>query len=305
MSSLIVSTLSALGQISVETQFSNEVMALSQDNGPWRPPQWTGNGASTPLPTLVITASVFNSQAWLQQTLGAVNVPALQGSSGTQSQATGQQQVIYIFDGMLRAEHEQRAVPTLNPVQTGTAITDHIYLTPATLTVEIAMSDMMQSYVVGQFGDLPSRSVSAYQTLLSLQAAKQTVAVSTRLNTYPVMAITMVSPVEEANTRYALRCRVTFTQIIMAAVQQPTTNGTAAANGTSALPNTTDSSVGQAGTSQPSSVLLQNNNVHNFGWDTSAIPDVSNAGNWTSTGSGAFSSNYGNLPGISRVLGGL
>jgi hypothetical protein len=269
-----------IGTVTTSTEvaaFSNKAATLSQNNSPWRPPQWMGNGTAAPLPTLAITAA----------------------------DPTTQQQTIYIFDGMLRAEHEQRAVPTLNPVQTGTAITDHIYLTPATLTVEIAMSDMMQSYVVGQFGDLPSRSVSAYQTLLSLQAAKQTVAVSTRLNTYPVMAITMVSPVEEANTRYALRCRVTFTQIIMAAVQQPTTNGTAAANGTSALPNTTNSSVGQTSISQPNSVLLQNNDVLNSGLDLNAIPNVSNAGNWTSTGNGIFSNNYMNLPGVSGFLGGL
>ena len=101
--------------------------------GPWRPPQWGAHSAASPPVTFLVT------------------------SNG--------QQTVYAFDGIIRAEHEQHTEITKNPVQTGAAISDHAYVVPPRLTVEIRMSDAMTSWKPGQWADSPStRSCATTKT---------------------------------------------------------------------------------------------------------------------------------------------
>jgi hypothetical protein len=161
------------------------------NSGPWRPPQWSAGQASFTL--LPIQSAGY--------------------------QGTGTQQA-FVFDGTLRAEHEQQTVVTLNPVQTGAAITDHAYVMPARLTVEIAMSDAMQSYTIGQWSSGPTRSISAYQTLKALQLANTPVSLATKLASYSLMMITDCRAEETKDTKYALKATVTFTEIFTGTVLQ-------------------------------------------------------------------------------------
>lgn len=171
------------------TAASAVVSAWSAENrnGPWRPPQWVSND----VPPLLLVAA--NPQ-------------------------TGDL-TAYVFDAIIRTEHSQKLEYTRNPIQTGAPITDHAYVMPSTVTVEIHMSDAMQSYVVGQWADNESRSVSAYQTLLRLQSSRQPIALFTRLNQYENMLIADVYAVEEHDNRYGLRAMVTFAQILTAYLQ--------------------------------------------------------------------------------------
>lgn len=189
------------------TGVSGSTQAAQTLNAMWRPPQWV-NGVGS---TLTITATQPTSG---QTPPNPATIPATAGTATAQ-----QTTVIYVVDGTIRADHSQEMVITTNPVQTGAPLSDHTYLLPARLTVEIAMSDSMQSYIVGQFSGSGSRSVAAYQVLLGLQASRSVLQVSTRLMQYANMLITDLAPDESVETRFGLRCRVTFQQIITASVQ--------------------------------------------------------------------------------------
>lgn len=128
----------------------------------------------------------------------------------------GSAPVLYAFDTAGRAQHDQELVITKNPVQTGAAIGDHSYLQPAQLSAEIWMSDLMQSYVLGQFTGAPSRSVSAYQTLKALQRSSQFLQIATRLDLYNNMLIRSISASDTIDTRYGLVVNVVFEEVILA-----------------------------------------------------------------------------------------
>src|ERR1017187_6974675 len=149
------------------------------------------------------------------------NIPALTMTVNAGSPGVT---IAYVFDTAMSIEHDQSGVVTNNPVQTGTSVNDHFYLLPMRVTAELGMSDAMQSFTFGQFSGGPSRSVNAYRTLLSIQAAKNTVSIATRLaatgiNCYSQMMITDIRAQEDKDTRFAGRFWVTFQQIITANVQ--------------------------------------------------------------------------------------
>jgi hypothetical protein len=148
----------------------------------------------------------------------------------------------YFFDAVLREEHVSTLRITEHPVQTGANISDHAYQMPAHLVLEIGMSDAMSSLSQGQYsGGAGGKSVTAYQKLLELQAARVPLKVVTRLNVYKNMIIEQISSPVDARTTYGMRARVTLKQIILATVMETTA--------VSAAPNTTDAT--NSGSVQP------------------------------------------------------
>lgn len=174
-------------------------------NGPWRPPQWSN------LPT-------EKEQLVLVKT----NI------SG------------YFFDAVIREEHTSTLNITEHPVQSGANITDHAYIEPARLVMEIGMSDVMDALYPGQFEDAYTKSVSAYRTLLELQKSRMPLTVLTRLYLYQNMLIESLSAPDDYKTLYGLRCTVTLREIMVVDVPQTTV---------SARPQTTGST--QQGSVQP------------------------------------------------------
>ena len=190
--------------------------------GPYRPPQWSSGPAMVSI-TQVITQTTHSTPTPI--TSSAI----IQG----QSTSTSTTQTTYVFDAVLELEHEQRLEKTRHPVQTGAAISSHAYLLPARVAMYIGMSDAMDAYSNGQnntnsagsaspdtvspfTGASNSKSVNAYQTMISLQTARQPLTVTTRLRTYTNMIVTAVSPHEDYKTITGLRMRVEFEQIFMA-----------------------------------------------------------------------------------------
>ena len=186
--------------------------------GPYRPPQWSSGPAMVSI-TQVPTQNQNSGFAMVD------GVPTLGGSGSTQT--------TYVFDAVLELEHDQRLEKTRHPVQTGAAVSSHAYLLPARVAMYIGMSDAMDAYSNGQnntnsagsaspdtvspfTGASSSKSVNAYQTMISLQAARQPLTVTTRLRTYTNMMIVGVSPREDYKTITGLRMRVEFEQIFMA-----------------------------------------------------------------------------------------
>lgn len=121
----------------------------------------------------------------------------------------------YFFDAVLKAEHQTQLKITTHPVQYGANIADHSYVEPATLTMEIGMSDVMPGIIEGQFSDQESRSVSAYQTLLKLQSDRNPLQINTRLNNYKNMLIEQIIAPDDVKTQYGLRTTVKFKEIFV------------------------------------------------------------------------------------------
>lgn len=220
----------------------------------WRPPQWSGS--SFGVPALTMTA---------------------------QNPTTGQQ-TAYVFDGIIRAEHEQRLVITMNPVQTGAAISDNAYVVPASVVVEISMSDAMQSFTTGQWAGGPSRSVNAYQTLCSIQESLTTVQLSTRLRPYTNMMIESVRALESPETRYALKALVTFRKIITATVTTiSSTSSSLTSSLNSQIPqSTTTTTSGQIQTQPVPGSITAQNSISNSPINLAQVPAVAGAGTFSS-----------------------
>jgi len=165
-------------------------------NQPFRPPQWKGEGTGADQLIYVKT-----------------NI-AEQGESNDFT--TGQ--IGYFFDVIMRVEHETTTRITEHPVQNGANISDHAYMMPARLVMEIGMSDAMDTLVSGQFSDRETKSISAYQTLLRLQKNRQPLQVTTRLNIYQNMIIENINAPDDIKTLYGLKATVTMRQIMTAQI---------------------------------------------------------------------------------------
>lgn len=169
--------------------------------GPYRPPNWGQ------LP---------------QKTLMSVTM----SSGEAAAQGTGQtaQPTNYYFDAVLHVRHHQEVAITKHPVQTGAAISDHAYMQPAQVELEIGMSDAMDSFVSGQYSTVPSKSVSAFDTFQQIQALRVPITLTTRLKTYQNMLIANIEAPDDVRTGFGLRCYIRFQQIIPAQVSTQTFN---------------------------------------------------------------------------------
>ena len=175
---------------------------------------------------------------------------------------------------------------TEHPIQTSSSspvasITDHAYQIPARVTLEIGMSDAMDSYS-DVWTSATSKSVSAYQTLLSLQQTRTLVILTTRLDTYPNMLIESIQPSDSSRTRFGLRATVVFSQVYLADATAVSSSFLASSddssNPLSSQAQTTDTSLqGTVQSSAPSSALVTQNTV-----PASQQGGVPGAGDWSS-----------------------
>jgi hypothetical protein len=204
----------------------------------------------------------------------------------------------YVFDAVLELGHEQRLEKTHHPIQTGADISSHAYLMPARLSLDVGMTDALAAYTpsgaVPWAGSSSSKSVNAYQTMLSLQSARQPLTVTTRLRTYNNMVITNVAPREDYKTITGLRMRIELEQIFTAVIS--TTPITA-------RPDTSDAT--NLGTVSPSAVPDSTQSQFEYPQpvashvDTSALPVMSRVDTSTplwgvdTPGAGDYSSSPG------------
>ena len=122
----------------------------------------------------------------------------------------------YFFDAIMEVEHQSDLKITSHPIQAGANVSDHAYVEPTVLTMKVRMSDVMSDIVPGKFNTHYTRSVSAYNLLLELQASRVPISVRTRLKNYENMLIKSVIAPDDYTTLYGLDCTVTFQQIIVA-----------------------------------------------------------------------------------------
>jgi hypothetical protein len=191
------------------------VLGAFLSNG-FRPPQWTQPQLTS------ITANLPGLPATSVTTSSVDQFGNVISSPSTSSQAATTTPTTYFFDAILRVDHFQELRATDHPVQGGASITDHAYLMPARVSLEIGMSDAMDSYQSGQWTGSSSKSINAYQTLLQLQALRIPVTVTTRLNTYSNMIIESIRSGDDARTLHGLKAHVQFRQIIVGTVTTST-----------------------------------------------------------------------------------
>lgn len=193
----------------------------------WRPPQW-----SQPPMVLITVPKAYVTRTIHEAITGSVSGTGTNAGAAdnpfTLSVGTreGQLPQSYVFDAVTAADHSQTLTKTMHPVQTSTAITSHAYLEPATLVLYVLMSDAVAAYpasgppfYVQPWTGFPSKSVSAYQQMLTLQAQRVPLTVTTRLRTYYNMLVLNVAPREDVSTIGGVRFRVEFSQIYVANVQ--------------------------------------------------------------------------------------
>lgn len=190
-------------------------MAIAPVIQPWRPPQW-----QKPAMVSVTVPAGYSPPQSADAVDPVTNTYTL---STTKTAPTS-----YVFDAVLSLDHEQVLTKTRHPVQTSASITSHAFLEPATLVMYVLMSDAAAQFVassqrtppyVTQFTGNTSKSVSAYQQMLSLQAARTPLTVTTRLRTYNNMLISRISPHEDNRTITGARFRLEFEQIFIATTQ--------------------------------------------------------------------------------------
>lgn len=153
------------------------------------------------------------------------------------------------FDGILKTEHKSSVKLTQFPIQSGCMGTDHAVVEPASLSIDIMMSDannirnlnktellntviqylkslVKNSNYVEINSDLngDGRSINAWTILRGMQLSRTPITVETRLHDYKNMIIEELSVPDDYKTYTALKCSVRLREIITVGVSDYTTS---------------------------------------------------------------------------------
>lgn len=141
----------------------------------------------------------------------------------------------FVFDAVFSTEHRLNITTTQHPVQQGASISDHAYIEPDEVSIEVGMSDAAIS------AGGASHSVNAYEQLRAIAEARRPVTLVTRLHTYSNMVITSLSAPDDKTTMNALKATVYFQKINIVAVAtmkvQQTVSGSKSTQNTGSTKN--------------------------------------------------------------------
>jgi len=115
-----------------------------------------------------------------------------------------------LFDAILKTDHSSKVTATSHPIESGASISDHAFVEPVEISIELAVSDSERNR--GTFGS-GNRSVKAFQELIELQTSRKLITVVTRLKTYHNMLILSVSAPDDYTTMNAFRAVVILREI--------------------------------------------------------------------------------------------
>ena len=118
-----------------------------------------------------------------------------------------QQQTISIgglvFDAVLKTDHTSKLTATSHPIENGANITDHAFIDPAEISIEIGMTDCNG---VGTSDDM-------FKSLQKLQFSRDPLTVVTRFKTYKNMLIMSMSVPDDFTTMNALKAMLMLREI--------------------------------------------------------------------------------------------
>lgn len=122
----------------------------------------------------------------------------------------------YFFDAVFSVDTEHSLTVTQHPVQTGANISDHAFVNPIRMTMQVGVSDAMAYRAGADYGsDGKTKSVQAYRLLCKLQELRTPMQVVTRLNTYQNMLIESIDVSDDVSTLCALKATVNLVQVIV------------------------------------------------------------------------------------------
>jgi hypothetical protein len=147
----------------------------------------------------------------------------------------------YFFDATISESHDWENTITVNPVQTGANVNDHMFAQPILYTMQIFQSDCMGSIVKGQFTAGSTRCVSAYVILNSLRLQTIPFDVITSLGNYSSMVIKSIIINKDSTTMNAMKMTVILQQAILTDATAVSISAIATAPATAAQVQTTGS----------------------------------------------------------------
>lgn len=126
-------------------------------------------------------------------------------------------------DVVISENHTDTLMLTSHPVEACTDcpgnISDHAWMEPATLTMEIAFSDggsLLDIWDTRQIGlGVGSNGRESYKKLLELQKSRSLLEVVTGKRSYSNMLISKISVTTNVNSENALRATLTLTEVII------------------------------------------------------------------------------------------
>lgn len=122
----------------------------------------------------------------------------------------------YFFDAVFSVDTEHSLTITQHPVQTGANISDHAFVNPIRMTMQVGVSDAMAYRTGADYGGYGgTKSVQAYRLLCKLQELRIPMQVVTRLNTYPNMLIESIDVSDDVSTLCALKATVNLVQVLV------------------------------------------------------------------------------------------
>jgi hypothetical protein len=144
--------------------------------------------------------------------VGSVNTTGLLQASVSNTQTTP-----LFFDAWLTLHHNSSLTITQHPVEYGAAITDHSFNNPLRFSFRIGQTDAASSYYVIP-GASNSRSVNAYNALVTLQQTRQLLQLVTKYNTYPNILIENIDVSDDYSTQNAAKIDISLIQPIFVGV---------------------------------------------------------------------------------------
>jgi hypothetical protein len=114
-----------------------------------------------------------------------------------------------VFDAILKTDHTSKLTATSHPIENGANITDHAFIEPAEISIEIGMTDCN--------GDGVSNDM--FTSLQNLQRSRERIDVVTRYKSYTNMLIISMSVPDDFTTMNALKAMLFLREIPVVGTQ--------------------------------------------------------------------------------------
>lgn len=177
----------------------------------------------------------------------------------------------FVFDAVFGTDHSANLTVTQHPVQSGASISDHAYMEPDEVSIEIGMSD---AAIGAPGGD--GRSVNAFTQLRAIMEKREPVTLVTRLKTYPNMLITSMSAPDDYKTMHALRASIYFQQINIVSVSTVTVQEMVTSSNTTTS-SSSSSSKASSGSSSAKTSSKTTTTKSTSGASSSVLKKIANA----------------------------
>ena len=155
-----------------------------------------------------------------------------------------------VFDAVLKTDHVSKVTATNHPIESGANITDHAFIEPDEISLEIGMTNCNGEGV----------SEKMFKSIQDLQASRKPLTVQTRFKTYKNMLIMSMSTPDDFTTMNALKSILFLREIRIVGTQAVEVGERETASGQVQKAGSTNNGTVQPNTSNQS-VLRQTANI--------------------------------------------